>query len=342
MMNSDKYNSHPSLAELDLLRTNDAGAETLSHVSACEVCQEELSKLTVIAESLEVPEYEATFSESNERAMLDFINEHANNVKESTTTVAAEKKWSILETDVAEKETKGKNVTELLFSRHSVLLKVAVCFVICALLFFINQDEESSTKQMAKSIQYDSKDLDQDGNVDIADVYILAMKLDKGENVSTDFDLNKDLKINQQDLKMILIDLVKVKACMAQDRSSESRFATCDIYVDAKDLKLAAWQLELIYDAKKLTIVGIEGGEAEPFPPTKPPHYDSNGFENGRIILANLTTDKTKAKSGKIRVARLHLLERGSENFSLKTGEIVNIDINGKKIDAKIDLIRRK
>ena len=111
------------------------------------------------------------------------------------------------------------------------------------------------------------------------------------------------------------------------------QFTAVDVYVDSPK-PLAAWQLEIRTDA---TIVGVEGGAPKAF--AEPPFYDPKALQGGRIVLAAFTTDAAPP-SGRIRVARLHLQERGVSPLSAH--EIVAAAPGGARLDVKVELARVK
>jgi hypothetical protein len=108
-------------------------------------------------------------------------------------------------------------------------------------------------------------------------------------------------------------------------------FTAVDVYVDSPK-PLAAWQVEIRTDA---TIVGVEGGEPKAY--AEPPFYDPKALRGGRIVLAAFTTDAAPP-SGRIRVARLHLQERGASELTAK--DIVAAAPGGAKMDVKVELLR--
>ena len=110
-------------------------------------------------------------------------------------------------------------------------------------------------------------------------------------------------------------------------------FTAVDVYIESPK-PLAAWQVEIRTDA---TIVGVEGGEPKSY--AEPPFYDPKALQGGRIVLAAFTTDAAPP-SGRVRVARLHLRERGPT--SLTAHEIVAAAPGGARLDAKIELLRVK
>jgi hypothetical protein len=88
------------------------------------------------------------------------------------------------------------------------------------------------------------------------------------------------------------------------------RFTHLDVYVDAKDQPLAAYQLELAAEKGNVKIVGIEGGEHPAF--KKPPYYDPAAMSQDHVIVAAFNTGKDLPK-GKTRVARIHVQITGDQ-----------------------------
>jgi hypothetical protein len=86
-------------------------------------------------------------------------------------------------------------------------------------------------------------------------------------------------------------------------------FAAVDVWVDSGDRAMAAWQVVVQYDADDAEIVGVEGGEPGVF--RSAPYFDENGKTAGRMILGAFTLDEANAPSGRVRVARLHLMLTG-------------------------------
>ena len=108
-------------------------------------------------------------------------------------------------------------------------------------------------------------------------------------------------------------------------------FTAVDVYVESPR-PLAAWQLEIRTDA---AIVGVEGGEKAY---AEPPFYDPKALQGGRIVLAAFTTGA--APRGRVRVARLHLLEKGVAG--LAASDVVAAAPGGARLDVKIELARVK
>jgi hypothetical protein len=87
------------------------------------------------------------------------------------------------------------------------------------------------------------------------------------------------------------------------------RFVAYDLRIDAGDAALAAWQVEVTYDAATTKVLSLEGGETEGF--RDAPHHDRRGLEGGRIVIATYVPADDLAPVGPTRVARLHLRTEG-------------------------------
>jgi hypothetical protein len=112
-----------------------------------------------------------------------------------------------------------------------------------------------------------------------------------------------------------------------------NRFVAVDVYVEAGDRKLAAWQVEIGTD-DRAAIVGVEGGEPAVY--REPPTYDPAALQGGKIVLAAFT--KGDAPSGRVRVARLHLMESAKVDL---VGKLTAAGApGGARFDAKVTLER--
>ncbi len=116
----------------------------------------------------------------------------------------------------------------------------------------------------------------------------------------------------------------------------DDRFVAIDVYVDAGESGLAAWQVEV--DAGEgASIVGVEGGEDGPY--AEPAYYDPAALkEGGRIVLAAFTTE-ANPPSGRVRVARLHFHETGAAPVTYRAEAVVAAAPGGKKIPIEVELV---
>jgi hypothetical protein len=122
--------------------------------------------------------------------------------------------------------------------------------------------------------------------------------------------------------------------------AQQAHFAAYDIYVDSKNVPLAAYQLEFSSVAEQVKITGIEGGEHEAF--KQPPFYDPKAIQQERVILAAFNTESaSKLPTGKTRVATVHVQFKGPQppSFSLKLQTAA--DPEGKSISTKASFNQR-
>jgi hypothetical protein len=123
-------------------------------------------------------------------------------------------------------------------------------------------------------------------------------------------------------------------------RAQQVHFTAVDIYVDSKNVALAAYQLEFSGQGDRVRIAGIEGGEHNAF--KIPPFYDPKAMQQERVILAAFNTAQaTKLPSGSTRVATVHLQYSGAQppTFSLKLHTASNSE--GKEISVKTTFTER-
>jgi hypothetical protein len=119
-----------------------------------------------------------------------------------------------------------------------------------------------------------------------------------------------------------------------------SRFAVVDVYVDAGDVPLAAWQVEVRAVAGSVKLVGVEGGEHAAF--REPPFYDpaalhaGDGKSDGRIILGAFNIGD-ELPTGRTRVARLHVEVEGEAKYEAKLTACATRD--GDRITGRVEAI---
>ncbi len=134
-------------------------------------------------------------------------------------------------------------------------------------------------------------------------------------------------------------------------RKTSIRFRPVDIFLDSRDAKLAAYQVEVRYDKSRIKIVGVEGAdaeEAEGFNP--PPYFDRKGMDAGRIVIAAFVTDDLLAPAGRTRVATLHLRveeelkdEREGEGaLDMSVRLVTAARPGGERIAPEVELVGRK
>jgi len=168
---------------------------------------------------------------------------------------------------------------------------------------------------------------------DVVDAYALSLQLREGRKPSRSWDVDGNGVVDQGDVAALLRKCTTVRN-PGKQRLKGNRFVTVDVYVDVGEKKLAAWQVEIACD-ERATIAGVEGGEPIAF--REPPTYDAKAMASGKIILAAFTPGD--APSGRVRVARLHLLESEKSNLEGKVAAAAGP--GGERLqDAKITLER--
>jgi hypothetical protein len=120
-------------------------------------------------------------------------------------------------------------------------------------------------------------------------------------------------------------------------KAGTSRFEAVEIYVDAGDHGLGAYQLEFWSVSKGIRISGIEGGE-KPF--SDPPHYDPKALQRERVVIAAFTLISGEGR-GSVRVATVHLQVTGNASPDYRVRIITAADSEGRKISTK-SVVRRK
>lgn len=92
---------------------------------------------------------------------------------------------------------------------------------------------------------------------------------------------------------------------LSTTQASRVRFAAVDVFVDAGETPLAAYQCEIKAVQGDVKIVGIEGNTAvAAF--AEPPYYDPKAMLEERLILAAFSTQADLPK-GKVHVATIHV-----------------------------------
>ncbi len=119
------------------------------------------------------------------------------------------------------------------------------------------------------------------------------------------------------------------------------RFQAVDIFVDSKEVPLAAYQLAFSVKSGDARVVGVEGGEHPAFKDA--PFYDPKAIQQERVIVAAFNTAASdKLPSGKTRVATIHLqiLGESPPQYALTLQAAATVD--GGKIAAEVTFEERK
>ncbi len=122
--------------------------------------------------------------------------------------------------------------------------------------------------------------------------------------------------------------------------AGEPRFEAVDIFVDAGDASLGAYQVELKGIERKearvgtafVKIVGLEGGDHPAFGDA--PYYDPEALQGGRVIVAAFST-AADLPAGRTRVARVHVMLEGAGEPAYELKIEAAADRGGKPIRAQ-------
>ena len=117
------------------------------------------------------------------------------------------------------------------------------------------------------------------------------------------------------------------------------RFVWFDVVIDAGDRSLAAYQVDIRPATGAALIAGVEGGRAAPF--DHPPYYDPKALQSQRVILAAYSTAGVDVlPTGRVRVARVHVMVEGAENPTFTAKLTACADVAGRAIElAAVELI---
>lgn len=135
---------------------------------------------------------------------------------------------------------------------------------------------------------------------------------------------------------VFVVALLIVTAVCAQDDAIQTvRFDAIDVFVLTGNKPIAAYQLDLSAVKGNVTIVGLEGGDADVF--AAPPFYDPLAIQNDRVIIAYFSTAKVNAlPSGKVRIATIHVQITGNVEPEYDAKLTAAATVDGKPIDAEL------
>ena len=136
-------------------------------------------------------------------------------------------------------------------------------------------------------------------------------------------------------MKLLLTCMLLLGVAATRAADPQVRFVPVDLWGDSGDQPLAAYQVEVRYDAQRVRVVGIEGGTHTAF--AEPPHYDPRGMSGGRITLAAFSTAKD-LPTGRTRLARLHLQIEGASEPDLTVELVAAGTATGARIRIDVSL----
>jgi hypothetical protein len=137
-------------------------------------------------------------------------------------------------------------------------------------------------------------------------------------------------------LSTSILSLLLLATIATAQAEAPAHFRALDVYLNTGDKPLAAYQIELRDSAKRMNIVGIEGGGHAAF--KKPPYYDPAAMMGERIVLAAFSTDK-ELPVGNVRVARIHVQIIGEGVPDIAATVKVAADEGGTKMPATVSIL---
>ena len=136
---------------------------------------------------------------------------------------------------------------------------------------------------------------------------------------------------------LVIAGLAVLAFGQADQPGAGVRFAAVDLFVDAGDKPLAAYQLEFEATAGQVTIVGIEGGQHAAF--NSAPYYDPQAIQRERAILAAFSTARGgELPVGRTRVATIHVQIAGNVEPRYDVKLTASATVEGKEAKATISI----
>jgi hypothetical protein len=123
--------------------------------------------------------------------------------------------------------------------------------------------------------------------------------------------------------------------------ASAVEFAVFDLFVDAGEEKLAAYQLKISDERAAVKILSVEGGEHASF--AEPPKFDPRAIQRDVIKIAAFSLDPAeKLPRGRVRVASLHVEIGPGLTPEWKATVAAAAGPKGKKISATVSISKRE
>lgn len=118
------------------------------------------------------------------------------------------------------------------------------------------------------------------------------------------------------------------------DARPQPRFQAYDVFIDAGDANLGAYQIEILAPDAGVVFAGVEGGDHPSF--RDPPFYDPRALQDGeRIVLAAFST-ADDLPTGRTRIARLHVQEMPRPNDA-PVDWVASVIVAGDDAGAQIE-----
>lgn len=119
----------------------------------------------------------------------------------------------------------------------------------------------------------------------------------------------------------------------ATDASGSVRFSAVQVYVDAGQTSLAAYQFEVTARTGNVALVGLEGGDHPAF--RSAPYYDTRALLQNKVIVAAFSTAADLPR-GRTRVATLMVQITGDAEPIYDAKLVTAGSADGKPIPATV------
>jgi hypothetical protein len=119
------------------------------------------------------------------------------------------------------------------------------------------------------------------------------------------------------------------------DAAGPVRFAAVQVYIDAGQTPLAAYQFEVTTRTGNVALVGIEGGDHPAF--KSAPYYDTRALLQNKVIVAAFSTAADLPR-GRTRVATLMVQITGDAEPAYDAKLVTAASADGKPIAATVTL----
>lgn len=134
-----------------------------------------------------------------------------------------------------------------------------------------------------------------------------------------------------------LVILLTALCPVAGQQLGTSSFRAIDVFVDAGNEALAAYQLTFV-GTNGVKIVGVEGGEHSAF--AEAPYYDPQAMQNDRVIFGAFNTSRDVPR-GRVRVATIHVRTQSNQLSAYRIEVNAAATTDGKPIAIEVNFEER-
>lgn len=172
--------SHPDLAELEALLTDEAKESTRQHLESCAACRETLAKLKTIRTSIrQTFDNKAALPDHADQAMQSLIREQAERVR---------------------REQRRPFI--LRFGRIAAAAALIAALGLAVYFTRLRESEHTSAISL--------HDIDRNGRVDIVDAFVMNRTIQFHRSLPDNWDFNRDGQVDSLDVDIVAEQAVKI------------------------------------------------------------------------------------------------------------------------------------